>query len=89
MGDSHAYNSNFIKKRVYAGPFVQCRTLTDLDICNEGIIGVDQRGRIEFIERGSSDVEGVTQKHDWRDFDVVRIKDNGFFFPGFIGIKQC
>ncbi|KAK5169455.1 uncharacterized protein LTR77_005431 [Saxophila tyrrhenica] len=71
------------KKTVYIGPFIQCKTLTDLDICPNGMIGVDEGGRIAFVlrdERGRKIPEG----DGWEDAKIVRIQDHGFFFPGFI-----
>lgn len=83
-----------MKHTLYIGPFVHSKSLHDLEICQKGIIGVDELGKIAFIERTGSDGEGgedgeaVAKKHGWDSYNVVRIKDNGFFFPGFIGKKD-
>lgn len=61
------------------------KSLQDLDICQNGVIGVDELGKIAFIERTGSDGAAAAKKHGWDSYDVVRITDNGFFFPGFIG----
>ena len=61
------------------------KSLQDLDICQSGVIGVDELGKIAFIERTGSDGAAAAKKHGWDSYDVVRITDNGFFFPGFIG----
>ncbi|KAE9992229.1 hypothetical protein EG327_009727 [Venturia inaequalis] len=73
-------------KTIFVGPFVHCKALDQLDICEDGAIGVDENGVIAFIER---DVEGrdadpVAKKHGWVNPKVVKIYDTGFFFPGFI-----
>jgi len=73
------------KRTVYIGPFVHSKSLQDLDICQNGVIGVDEHGKIAFIERAESDGAAAAEKHSWDSYDVVRITDNGFFFPGFVG----
>jgi guanine deaminase len=73
------------KRTVYIGPFVHSESLQDLDICQNGVIGVDELGKIAFIERAGNDSVDAAEKHGWDSYDVVRITDNGFFFPGFVG----
>jgi len=73
------------KRTVYIGPFVHSKSLQDLDICQNGVIGVDELGKIAFIERAGSDGEATAKNHGWDSYHVVRITDNGFFFPGFVG----
>ncbi|EON67788.1 guanine deaminase [Coniosporium apollinis CBS 100218] len=76
-----------IKRTVYVGPFVHSQSLQKLDICPTGAIGVDENGKIAFVERDVKDVGDVipvTQKYGWQNSQIVRIKDNGFLFPGFI-----
>ncbi|KAJ9659889.1 hypothetical protein H2201_007148 [Coniosporium apollinis] len=76
-----------IKRTVYVGPFVHSQSLQKLDICPTGAIGVDETGKIAFVERDVKDIGDVipvTQKHGWQNSQIVRTKDNGFFFPGFI-----
>jgi guanine deaminase len=79
-----------IQKTIYVGPFVHCKSLAELDICEKGAIGVDEKGVIVFVERdveGVHGVEKVREKYDeWKDASVVRIEGEGFFFPGFIGM---
>jgi guanine deaminase len=72
-------------KTIYRGAFVHCASLTDLDICEDGSIGVDESGKIAFVLRDVG--EGPQQLSDsgWEQAEVVRVKDEGFFFPGFIG----
>lgn len=73
------------RKTIYIGAFVHSKSLEELDVCEKGAIGVDERGRIVFIEREDSHVESAIKKHaDWADAAIVTIKDKGFFFPGFI-----
>lgn len=72
---------------IFFGPFVHCATLSELDICESGAIGVDAEGIIAFVERDVTfeTLDQVSEKHGWTDCKVVRIYDTGFFFPGFIG----
>jgi guanine deaminase len=71
-----------IQKTIYVGPFVHCKSLAELDVCEKGVI--------VFVERdveGVHGVEKVREKYDgWKDASVVRIEGEGFFFPGFIGM---
>ncbi|KAF1814707.1 guanine deaminase [Eremomyces bilateralis CBS 781.70] len=71
-------------KKVFVGPFVQSKTLKELEICKDGIIGVDEEGRIAFVERSTADVEAALKLHGWEKVEVIRLKENGFYFPGFI-----
>lgn len=74
-------------KTIFIGPFVHCKSLDELDICEHGAIGVDENGVIAFIERhvGGQDADPIAKKHAWVNPKVVKIYDTGFFFPGFIG----
>ncbi|KAK5108932.1 hypothetical protein LTR62_007647 [Meristemomyces frigidus] len=72
-----------LEKTIYVGPFVHCKSLNELDICTTGQIGVDEHGKIAFVLRESAGQPTSTQK-GWENAKVVRTKDNGFFFPGFI-----
>jgi hypothetical protein len=74
-------------KTIFIGPFVHCKSLEELDICEHGAIGVNEKGVIAFIERDveGGDADPVAKKHGWVNPKVIRIYDTGFFFPGFIG----
>ncbi|KAH8732518.1 guanine deaminase [Phaeosphaeriaceae sp. PMI808] len=74
-----------ISKTIYLGPFAHSKSLTELDICGQGAIGVDENGIIAFVERNIQPKEDIkTRKPEWRNAQIVKIKGNGFFFPGFI-----
>jgi len=66
---------------IYHGTFIHCKSLTELDICPNGAIGVDENGKIAFVTR---DQDG-TKTPGWEDAKSLRLHDNQFFFPGFIG----
>lgn len=72
------------QKTIYAGTLIHCRSLTELDICPNGAIGVDENGKIAFV-RQSVDETPVPSDDGWKDAKVVQTPENGFFFPGFIG----
>nr|POF13278.1 putative guanine deaminase [Quercus suber] len=72
-----------LEKTVYVGPFVHCKTLTELDICTNGMIGVDESGKIAFVSR-SQGKDLRSHGKEWEDAKIVSIPDHGFFFPGFI-----
>ncbi|KAK3712903.1 hypothetical protein LTR37_008788 [Vermiconidia calcicola] len=40
-----------LEKTLYIGPFVHCESLAELDVCPNGMIGVDEDGKIAFILR--------------------------------------
>ncbi|KAL1301750.1 hypothetical protein AAFC00_005952 [Neodothiora populina] len=72
-----------LTKTIYVGPFAHCVSLQELDICVDGAIGVDESGKIAFVERDvPTDYE--PSKEGWSGAEIIRIGDNGFFFPGFI-----
>lgn len=71
-----------LKKTLYMGTFVHCTTLTELDVCHDAIIGVDQNGKIAFVLRDQRD---VPSRQGWEGAERVQIADDSFFFPGFIG----
>jgi len=71
-----------VLKTVYVGPIIQSKSLTELDINLQGSIGVDENGRILFVER-----EQVARSDkEWLDAEFVHLGENEFFFPGFIGM---
>ena len=75
--------SALISRTIYTGPFVHSVSLTELEICENGTIGVDENGIIAFVER-DLDLEAVQEKHSWKDATPVHLRGNAFFFPGFI-----
>ncbi len=77
------------KRTIYVGRFIHCLSLTELEICEKGVIGVDAQGSIAFVERDVQDVEVEFEKYGWRGCEVVRVDEEGFFFPGFIGMCFC
>jgi len=74
-----------IQKAIYIGTFVHNISLSELEICEKGAIGVDSNGVIKFIERDVT-LEQAQEKHEsWSDAKVVMIAEDGFLFPGFVG----
>lgn len=71
------------EKTLYIGTFIHSISLTELEVCENGVIGVDERGKIAFVEK---DGKGKREE-GWEAAKVVRIRGEGvgFFFPGFIG----
>ena len=71
-----------VLKTVYVGAIIQSKSLTELDINLHGSIGVDENGKILFVER-----EQVARSDkEWLDAELVHLGENEFFFPGFIGM---
>jgi guanine deaminase len=75
-----------VPNTIYLGAFVHSISLSELEICDKGAIGVDTNGVIQFVER-DIELAQVQEKHaEWKDAKVVKVGENGFFFPGFIGM---
>jgi guanine deaminase len=71
-----------VLKTVYVGPIIQSKSLTDLDINLHGLIGVDENGKILFVQRD----QPARSDEEWVEADFVHLGENEFFFPGFIGM---
>ncbi|CZT15970.1 related to guanine deaminase [Ramularia collo-cygni] len=69
------------QKTLYIGSFIHSTSLTTLDHCANGVIGVDESGKIAFILR---DASNETIPEDWESAKVIRQEGEGFFFPGFV-----
>ncbi|KAF2687556.1 guanine deaminase [Lentithecium fluviatile CBS 122367] len=72
-----------ISKTIYLGAFAHCLSLTDLEVCSKGAIGVDEEGVIAFVERDVGLEEARKRHEGWGGARVLEVKD-GFFFPGFV-----
>ena len=75
-----------LSRTIYCGAFVFCKSLQELDICRTGAIGVNELGRIAFIERSTDDLSGTLDERGWGDAKLVQQREHGFFFPGFVGM---
>lgn len=73
-----------LEKTIYIGPFIHSESLNELDICPNGIIGVDEDGKIAYISR---DMKGrpLPALQGWENAKTIYTERYGFFFPGFIG----
>ena len=78
-----------LEKTIYVGAFVHSKSLQELEICQTGAIGVDENGTIAFVERSVTDPEAPGKKDGWESAKIVKVGENGFFFPGFIGKESC
>lgn len=52
------------RRTVYAGTFVHLRSRTELCVREDFIVGVDERGKIEFIEKKKADGTSLESCHD-------------------------
>lgn len=69
------------ERTLYVGSFVHSTSLSILDRCANGIIGVDETGKIAFILR---DAEKESLPQGWESAKSVTLEGEGFFFPGFV-----
>ena len=74
-------------KNIYVGPFVHSLSLKKLEICPDGVIGVDESGLIGFVGHdGLRHVEALRTREGWKEATVHSITGRGFYIPGFIGM---
>ncbi|KAF8462050.1 hypothetical protein BDZ91DRAFT_772743 [Kalaharituber pfeilii] len=75
-----------LQRTLYYGTFIHAPSLKGLDICERGAIGVNEYGKIAFVERDVQSAEDVLCRHpEWAStVRVVRSGGEGFFFPGFV-----
>ena len=79
-----------LRPTVYSGTFLHSTSLGTVEVIENSIVGVDEHGVIQFVERDVSEDDLATlvnEKHGWGKIRVVRGRRNGrcFWFPGFIG----
>ena len=74
------------KKTFYVGAFIHSKSLQALEICQKSVIGVDEEGKIAFIERVVESVGVLHRPDGWSEAAIVEIAPHQFFFPGFIGM---
>lgn len=82
-------NGSAAERTIYLGAFAHCTSQQEVEICEAGAIGVDSDGKIAFIERDIGDIPAYQlreRKDGWEKAKFVQIQDQGFFFPGFIGM---
>jgi guanine deaminase len=74
-----------IPKTIYLGAFAHSTSLSTLEICPSGAIGVDSNGTIAFIEKNPYTPEEIKKSHpEFQDARTIKLPGQGFFFPGFI-----
>jgi guanine deaminase len=76
------------QRTIYCGAFVHSLNPQSLDICNKAAIGVDEAGKIAFIERDVADFDSMARPSGWESAKLAKVEHTGFFFPGFIGEYQ-
>ncbi|MCJ1401100.1 hypothetical protein MMC11_004312 [Xylographa trunciseda] len=79
-----------LKRTIYTGTFIHSLSLDAIEVVEHGIIGVDEKGVIAFVEKGDTHAEPketVRSRHGWEEWETVRMGDGTsttFFFPGFV-----
>lgn len=89
MATSHVFQK--VRRTVYVGTFAYPTSPTDLTILEDTAIGVDEHGRIAFIEVSGDALDKKVRGRGWEEYDVVRAESAStvsFWFPGFVG-KFC
>lgn len=82
-----------VEKTVYLGTFAHSKSLKELEIAHDAAIFVDESGKIVAVERGVADeaaAKSFFTKLNWTEsqekpIQIVKSKEEQFFFPGFIG----
>ncbi|KFZ20077.1 hypothetical protein V501_00303 [Pseudogymnoascus sp. VKM F-4519 (FW-2642)] len=81
-----------VEKTVYLGTFAHSKSLKELEIAHDAAIFVDESGKIVAVERGIADeatAKSFFPKLNWTEsqenpIQIIRSKEEQFFFPGFI-----
>lgn len=75
-------------RRVFVGSIVTSKSITELQVIEHGILGVDASGVIAFVEdlgKRATDAAAYLQTRGWeQDTEVVQLEDGSFVCPGFI-----
>ena len=62
-------------KELFVGTFVHSIGLNELEIGENGVIGVEN-GRIKFVEKGVKELEGLKKTHGFEGAKVTIIQAN-------------
>ncbi|MCJ1289535.1 hypothetical protein MMC34_001068 [Xylographa carneopallida] len=79
-----------LKRTVYIGTFVHSLSLEAIEVVEHGIVGVDEKGIITFVEKDYTVAglkEVVKSQHGWQEWETVMVGDGPsttFLFPGFV-----
>src|SRR3954451_9579526 len=73
--------------KVFYGSFIRSLSLTNLEILQNTLLGVDFFGRIAFIEKNILDgktLNDIISQWDFPEKEVVRLSKRQFLMPGFV-----
>lgn len=74
------------RRRAFYGTLVHSLSLTEIEYVHDALLGVDEAGRIAFVERSvqAEQVEERLEAHGWTGENVQRIelKRDEFLMPG-------
>ncbi|MCJ1432804.1 hypothetical protein MMC27_002161 [Xylographa pallens] len=79
-----------LKRTIYIGTFIHSLSLDVLEVVEFGIIGVNEKGVIAFVEKDCTIAElqeVVKSRYGWEEWETVKIGDGAsttFLFPGFV-----
>ncbi|MCJ1316935.1 hypothetical protein MMC15_002256 [Xylographa vitiligo] len=83
-------SKKILKRTTYVGTFIHSLTLDAIEVVEFGIIGVDEKGVIAFVEKDCTTTEleeVVRSRHGWEEWETVMVGDGTsttFLFPGFV-----
>ena len=70
-------------KELFVGTFVHSLSLSQLEIGENGVIGVDN-GKIVFVEKNVKDLEAIKKARDFEGAKTTILLGSQFLLPGFI-----
>ena len=70
-------------KELFIGTFVHSLSLAQLEIGENGVIGVDN-SKIVFVEKNVKDLEAIKKAHDFEGAKTTVLSGSQFLLPGFI-----
>lgn len=81
------------RNKVFLGSFVHSKALNKLEYLHQTAVFVDKSGKIIAIEKDCDESKArelIFPRFGWAeaDVEVVKAKEEQFFFPGFIGERR-
>ncbi|CAG8651547.1 15519_t:CDS:2 [Cetraspora pellucida] len=76
-----------IISKIFYGTLIHSLSLTELEFIHNALLGVDNRGKIAFLERNVSNeqtLRDIIKKWEATEDKVVRLTNQQFLLPGFV-----
>lgn len=74
-----------MKKRLFIGPLIHSKSLKNLEIIPQAVLGVGLDGNIEFVYNSKKQFE-EDKTVDLSNYEKIELKRSQFLIPGFVDI---